>query len=240
MNVVPVLGAGGLRLPLGTRVTKTKHARREGNPYPPEMHETVCALWLDGGNAALRTPRLDQLRMQNPPQFPHFTTCMSWIQIHLAAGHVRPKRHTGNIFSQREINGVDLFNLTLFHLIRPKVYICKVKAYNNNMNPDNQPYSDSQISWAEQRLGPWLKVGSTTSDQAYRPINLLKRWNYWREAYPLGVRGEDTDYIIDIDEAKFKLESQDCKRGKVTQQRQCDARGRYKKGAGGINLIMGW
>jgi hypothetical protein len=144
---------------------------------------------------------------------------MSWIRIHLAAGHVRPKRHIGNIFSQQEINGVDLFNLTLFHLIWPKAYICKVKAYVNNMNPDNQPYSGSQISRAEQRLGLWLKVGSTTSDQAYCPINLLKRRNYWREAYPLGVRGEDTDYIIDIDEAKFKLESQDHKRGKVTRQR---------------------
>jgi hypothetical protein len=108
------------------------------------------------------------------------------------------------------------------------------------MNPDNQPYSDSQISWAEQRLGLWLKVGSTTSDQAYHPIDLLKCWNYWRKVYLLGVRGKDTDYIIDIDEAKFKLEPQDHKRGKVTRQRQCDARGRYKKGAGGINLIMGW
>jgi hypothetical protein len=110
MNVLPVLSARGLRLPLGTRVTKTKHARRGGNPYPPEMRETVCALWLDGGNAALRTPALDQLRMQNPSQFPHFTVCMSWIQIHLAAGHIRPKRPTGNIFSQWEVNGVDLFN----------------------------------------------------------------------------------------------------------------------------------
>jgi hypothetical protein len=219
MNVVPFLGTGGLRLPLGTRVTETKHAMRGGNPYPPEMREMARALWLDGGNAALRTPTLDQLWMQNPPQFPHFPTSMSWIQIHLAAGMVRPKRHTGNIFSQREINGVDLFNLTLFHLIRPKVCICKVKAYVNNMNPDNQPYSDSQTSRAEQRLGLWLKVCSTTFDQAYCPINLLKRRNYWREAYPLGVQGEDTDYIIDIDEAKFKLESQDRKRGKVIRQR---------------------
>ncbi len=134
MNVLPVLGAGGLCLPLGMRVIKTKHARRGGNPYPPEMRETVRALWLDGGNAALRTPALDQLRMQNPSQFPHFTTCMSWIQIRLAAGHVHPKRPTGNIFSQREVNGVDLFNLTLFRLIRPKAYICEVKAYVNNMS----------------------------------------------------------------------------------------------------------
>jgi hypothetical protein len=69
MNVVPVPGVGGLRLPLGTRVTKTKHARRGGNPYPLKMREMVRALWLDGGNAALHTPMLDQLRMQNPPSF---------------------------------------------------------------------------------------------------------------------------------------------------------------------------
>ncbi len=67
MNVVPVLGAGGLRLPLGTRVTKTKHARRRGNPYPPEMHETACTLWLDSGNAALRTPTLDQVEEESSP-----------------------------------------------------------------------------------------------------------------------------------------------------------------------------
>jgi hypothetical protein len=58
------------------------------------MCEMVHALWLDGGSAALRTPTLDQLWMQNPPQFPHFTTCMNWIQIHLAAGHVHPKTTT--------------------------------------------------------------------------------------------------------------------------------------------------
>ncbi len=63
MNVLPVLDTGGLHLPLGTRVTETKHARRGGNPYPPELRETVPALWLDGGNAALHTPALDQLRM---------------------------------------------------------------------------------------------------------------------------------------------------------------------------------
>jgi hypothetical protein len=55
MNVVPVLGAGGLRLPLGTRVTETKHLRKGGNPFPPEMCEMVHALWLNGGNTALRT-----------------------------------------------------------------------------------------------------------------------------------------------------------------------------------------
>ena len=45
--------------------------------------------------------------------------------------------------------------------------------------------------------------------------------------------------MIDIDEAGFKLESQDRKRGKVSKQRRCDARGQYKKGAPGVSLLMG-
>ncbi len=106
-----------MHLPLDTRVAKKKHARRGGNPCPPKMHQTVIAMWLDGDNVALRTPMLNQLRMLNPPQFPHYTTCMSWVHIHLAHGHGHPKRATGNIFSQREINRDGLFNLTLFHLI---------------------------------------------------------------------------------------------------------------------------
>jgi hypothetical protein len=32
-----------------------------GNPYPPKMCQTVPAMWLDGGNAALCTPMFNQL-----------------------------------------------------------------------------------------------------------------------------------------------------------------------------------
>jgi hypothetical protein len=88
-----------------------------GNPYPPEMREMVLAAWqngggVNGGNAALRNPTFVQLRLQG--KFPHYTTCMNWIKIHQLEGHVRPMRATGNFFSEREINGVDLFNLTPF------------------------------------------------------------------------------------------------------------------------------
>ena len=112
-------------------------------------------------------------------------------------------RATGNFFSEREINGIDLFNLTLFRLIRPKAYISEVIAYIHNMNRAIDLYSLSQVSRAEDRLGLWLKVGSTTSNQAHRPINKLKRQMYWNVPFPMGIYGENTDLIIDIDEAKF-------------------------------------
>jgi len=72
------------------------------------------------------------------------------------------------------------------------------------MNRAIDPYSPSQVSRAEDRLGLWLKVGSTTtSNQAHRPINKLKRQMYWNDPFPMGIYGENTDLIIDIDEAKF-------------------------------------
>ena len=68
MNNAAILPDGsGVRLPLGTRVPEKKHAIRGGNPYPPEMCELVLATWQNGGgansggNAALRTPELEQL-----------------------------------------------------------------------------------------------------------------------------------------------------------------------------------
>ena len=120
------------------------------------------------------------------------------------------------------MSGQDLINLTIFRLIRPKAYIDEVRAYVHNRNPANPPYSRSQIHRAETRLGIWLKVGSTTSDMAYTPINLEKRRQYWRRM--VGVKAEN---VIDIDEAMFKLQAQNRSRGKVTCQRRCDARGRY-------------
>ena len=45
--------------------------------------------------------------------------------------------------------------------------------------------------------------------------------------------------MIDIDEAGFKLESQDRKQGKATKQKRVDARGAYKKGDHNVSLLMG-
>ena len=61
----------------------------------------------------------------------------------------------------------------------------------HNRNPTEAPYSMSQVHRAEVRLGLWLKVGSSTADEAYRPINLSKRRQYWKEEYPDGIKGID-------------------------------------------------
>ena len=166
-------------------------------------------------------------------------TCKRWIRLFKDAGRVFPKRDTGNHIGQREVHGIDLVNLATFRLVHPKAYIDEVRAYINNQNSAARPYSPSQIVRAEQRLCLWQKVRSATSNQAYRPVNLSKCKDYWEELYPAGVNDQAIAAMIDIDEAGFKLESQDRKRGKVTKQRRADARGKYKKGGRNVSLLMG-
>ena len=194
-------------------------------------------MWQAGGIAALDTPVLNNLRQQR--KYPAMETCRRWIAVHNAEGHVLPKRHTCNQHSEREVNDVDLVILAIFRLVHPKAYLDEVRAYVHNHNPAKAPYSKSQIHRAEERLGLGWKVGSTTSSEAYRPINLYKRDVYWRMAYPAGVNDQDTSYMIDIDEAGFKLESIDRKRGETASHKQTDANRKYKKGVKGVSLLMG-
>ncbi len=241
-NPPPPPDTNGIRPPLGTRVASKPHARNGGNPYPPETREMVYQLWENGGGeiggySALRTPQLLELRQQG--HFPHMNTVKNWIKQRERTGHLLPKRATGNIFATREVDGQDLVNLTLIRLVRQKATIDEVRAYIHNRNPAVHPYSPSQIHRAEKRLGLSRKVGSTTSTEAHTPINLHKRDNYWNREFPFGVKGEETDNMIDIDECHLKLESQNRKYGKTTKQSRCDSRGMYKKGAGGVSVLMG-
>ena len=100
------------------------------------------------------------------------------------------------------------------------------------------PYSQSQVYQAEKRIGLSRKVGSSTSKLAYLAINVMKRQMYWAEAPPLGVHGVDVVCMIDIDEAQFKLESQDPRYGKVVKELRCNTTGMYKKGAGSVSLLL--
>jgi hypothetical protein len=111
------------------------------------MRQHVIAMWQNGDD--LDAAWLAPLRHQK--KFPCLKTCKNWIRQFQREGHARPKRKTGNLFSQREVHGEDLVNLALFRLVRPKAYIYEVAAYIHNRNPANPPYSKSQIYRAENR-----------------------------------------------------------------------------------------
>ena len=212
------------------------HASRGGRAYPKEMRELAIAMMSSGGIAAVNTPVIRSLQGQK--KFPSLQTCRRWLQQHVELGHVLPKRRTGNKAATREIDGEVLYQLAFYRMVRPQAQLCEVRAYLSNRFPNVDPYSDSQIYRGEQRLGLSRKAASTTSQEAYLQKNLLKRKMYWEQQYPLGIAGESTADIIDIDEACFKLESTDRSYGKVAREFRCNLKGNYKKGEPGTNLIM--
>ena len=104
------------------------------------------SLWQNGVDVR-NSPWIVELR--NQKQFPCWRTCQRWIKLFNSEGHTLRKRATGNRISEREVNGQDLVNLAVYWMVHPKAYINEVRAYVHNMNPDNPPYSRSQIGRAE-------------------------------------------------------------------------------------------
>ena len=170
-----------VRPPNGTRTEEKPHPSLGGNVYPPKMRDQVISLWENGADLQ-NSPWLADLREQK--KFSCWRTCQRWIELFNSEGHTLRKRATGNRISEREVNGQDIVNLAIYRMVCPKAYIKEVRAYVHNMNPDNPPYSHSQIGRVENRLRLHQKVGSMTSDCAYFEINLFKRERYWHNHYP--------------------------------------------------------
>ena len=227
---------GVIRGMRGITVDEEKHASRGGKAYPKEVRELVLQMILNGGIDAVKTPDCSRLRHQK--KFPSLKTCRKWLAQYIVLGHVRPKRHTGNRKAEREISGEVLKQLAFYRAVRPHARIYEVKAYLTDRFPNIPPYSDSQISRAEDRLGLSRKKSSKTSKLAYSPTNLAKRRAYWECDYPAGIADQETSDVIDIDEARYKLESADRAFAKVAREFRANVRGKYKKGDPGTNLIM--
>ena len=128
------------------------------------MHGQVIAMFQIGGEVALHLHHLVPLRHQK--KFPSFNTCMQWVRHHQIDGHSQSKRPIGNHHAEHVIKGQDILNLALFQEIGTKAYIGKVRSFIRSKNPANDPYSPSQVAYAEQRLGLCLEDASTTSDCA--------------------------------------------------------------------------
>lgn len=190
------------------------------------------------GMHALQEVVFEDLRQQK--KFPSMSSCRRYIHQYHGEGNTLAMRHTGNKFSVREIQGDDLFHLALYRIAFPKALGVEVRAFIFNRNPDLEyAHSPSQLYRAEMRIGLTMKMGSSTSKEAYKPINLLKREDYWFSNYPFGIADIDTEDIIDLDEAKFTITSQDRKYGKAHSSKRVDAKGMYKKGASAVTLILG-
>ena len=224
-----------IRPPLKTHRSQVQHASLGlGKPYPRETRDIVIWRHTNG------LPRTDPVLrlMQASKEYPCDRTISRYILQYRAVVHVIPFRRTGNNRAQRDVKGTDLISLALHRSIRPKSRIYEVKAFVHMVNPANAVYSDSQICRAEARLGLTRKKGSTTAFQAYLPINVLKRQNYFRMDYPGGIANIDPRDVIDIDEAGIHLESQDRSFGKTVEGDRCDQAGHYNRSER-LNTLLG-
>lgn len=189
-------------------------------PHPPDVVQLIQTLQLNH-------------------VFPSNTTQQRWLHQHGTTGNIRAYCRTGNRFARR-LRGQDLIYLALFRIFLPKASAAEVNAFLYNMNLGNREfsfYSPSQITKAEQMIGLSRKRGSTTAYQAFLPINMQKRWNYWNLPYPLGMADVQRSKIIDLDECGIFLDTGKRKYGKAYSGVRVGDVGPYSKSEK-YNLIM--
>ena len=138
------------------------HPSRGGKPYSNDTCQLVLQLHFNGTN--LRHPPADIADLRLNHKFPCYSTCSSWIQTYHATGDVCPLRATGNNFAGREISGLKLEWLALYRAVLPKATLAECRAFLFNMDPNEPPYSNSQVYRAEQLLDLKRKAASTTAD----------------------------------------------------------------------------
>jgi hypothetical protein len=68
--------------------------------------------------------------------------------------------------------------------VNPKTTLSECRAYLYNIDPTNNPYSNSQVHRAENLLGLKWKAASTTADLAFLPQNMTLQEYYWTEPPP--------------------------------------------------------
>jgi len=221
---------GPIRPPNGTRVEEERHASEGiGKAYPKEVREMVLQYFRNGTDPCT-LPQIQLLQQQN--KFPSPPTIRRWLIQYLSHGHVLPKECTGNHRAERELHGQELVDLALFRVAKPKAHLAEVNAwlFNRSIAPNNfQWYLHSQLSRAEQLLELESVRASTTADDAFLPINLRKRDNYWNVQPPFGMVGVQTDDIIDLDECGLFVELTKCRYGKVFRGTRATQNGPYNR-----------
>ena len=225
------------RLPNQTAVERKKLPSRGGTPYSQDTRRKILRNFISGLEES--EEHLEDQREHGV--HPSDRTIRCWSQQFEDRRHVRPFRATGNKRAT-VLKGNDLVYLGIYRTIFPKATVAEINAFIGNMNfgnPHQRFYSPSQIGRAEEELGLSRKVGSTTAYQAFLPINIARRHDYWNRPYPFGMADiHCQDIIYDIDEAAgVFVEIADRKYGKCEIGRRVKQAGPYSKSYK-LNIIM--
>jgi len=168
----------------------------------------------------------------------------SWL-LYGQKGNSHPIQHAsvGYKFSIRPVTSAHCIVLATImqrgrcKAIFPKATIAKCRVHLFNVDPNNDPFSSSQVHLAEKLLGLKRKAASTMADFAFLPWNMALHEYYWTHPPPLGMRGVPIVDIIEIEEAGFFLEHSDRKFGKTISSLCCSQNGVYGHGEK-VNLLL--
>ena len=118
----------------------------------------------------------------------------------------------------------------VYRLTYPKATADEVRTFIALHSANPRIYSHPDITKRETELGFKPKKGSTTAFQAFTPVNVARRHNFWTMAYPFGVLGTPRGCLIDIDEAGLWLEKKQRAFGKAVHSVRVRAPGVYGHG----------
>ena len=139
------------------------------------------------------------------------------------------KRKRGNA-GATNLRGEHQLLLLVYRLTYPKATADEVRTFIALHSANPRIYSRLDITKRETELGFKRKKGSTTAFQAFTPVNVARRHNFWTMAYPFGVLGTPRGCLIDIDEAGLWLEKKQCAFGKAVHSVRVRAPGVYGHG----------
>ena len=149
---------------------------------------------------------------------------------------VEPLNQTGN--KEKEVlTGFDQFLLVIGLFIYPRANNDEFSTF-IAVNGGTVELSRQSISQRMTELEITRKRTSLEAFDAYTPLNRQRCFNFFNEGPHVGISGVPIARMIDIDEAKFKLEACESKYGRAMKCIRVRDTGHYKKMARGLNLIL--
>ena len=220
--------------------TSSNFGRRNYSPAIEQMQRIFTGTTSGGSvlrECRYRFFRISSLRSQHC--VPSQRSMLRWVDKN-DQDNFQLFRRSGNKWSEREILGNDLLLLLLYRISLQYVTPAEVSTFlvvMNEHDPIYVPYSSSQISRAEDVLNLTRKRGCATAFQAYDPLNLQWRDNYWNILYPYDMVDIEARDIIDSDEARLQVVSSNRRHVKAHKCKRVREAVAYSK-SGNVNLLL--
>ena len=161
---------------------------------------------------------------------------ISQATIYRWKNRAEPYQKTGNI-EKELLTGFDQYLLVMGLYIYPRASNDEIATF-VAVNGGTEGLSRQSISQRVVELDMSRKRASIEAYEAYTPLSRQRCYNFFRHGPPVGILNVPQYRLMDVDEAKFKLESCESKYGRFLKCIRVRDTGHYKKAASGLNLIL--